>query len=244
MSAAAQFAGGAGAAQPVATVAGRVADAATARSVGGAAAASRYALSNAGAAGGVEDLSLGAAGRNTASVAQHLTGRTLTLASRGIQGLARGATGRNTTSTTQHLTGRTSGARAAGAVAATALLVLLALLGGGLASVVGNGHPADAERCQRASYEGRPHQPERLTSRDAASGQSSSQLVEGAVGSILAHPLPPVPKDVASGSPAPLINEGKYEGLQGLAQLPRTPLRRSSGFQLSPGPDGTGSPTG
>jgi hypothetical protein len=41
-------------------------------------------------------------------------------------------------------------ARAVGAVAATALLVLLALLPGRLAAVVGNSHPADAERCQRA----------------------------------------------------------------------------------------------
>ena len=85
-----------------------------------------------------------------------------------------------------------AGAAACGAVAATALVVPLAVLAVALtASRVGCSLTDAYYRCQRAPNEGRAHQLERLTSRDGAAGQPSSQLVEGAVGSILAHPLPP-----------------------------------------------------
>ena len=76
------------------------------------------------------------------------------------------------------------------ALPARALFVAFAL------SVIGlKLGPSDArDGGQRATYEGCSHQPERLTSRDAAASQSASQLVEVAVGSFLAHPLLPFPK--------------------------------------------------
>jgi hypothetical protein len=43
---------------------------------------------------------------------------------------------------------------------------------------------------QRAPYEGCSHQPERLTARDGAAGEPSSELVEVAVGSLFAHRCP------------------------------------------------------
>jgi len=46
---------------------------------------------------------------------------------------------------------------------------------------------------------------------------------------LLAHLLPPIPKGGTLGiSPTQSYNEGKYEGVQGLAQLPRIPLKRTS----------------
>ena len=57
--------------------------------------------------------------------------------------------------------------------------------------------------------------------REGAAGQGSSQLVEGAVGSLLAHRCPLSPKGGTRQPRLKLINEDKYEGLQGLAQLPR-----------------------
>ena len=80
-----------------------------------------------------------------------------------------------------------------------------------LVVVVGKGPSRGKKRSDGA----RGEEPERPAAADGAFSQSSSQLVEGAVGSLLAHPLPPIPKDGTNGSPAPLINEGKYEGLQG-----------------------------
>ena len=57
------------------------------------------------------------------------------------------------------------------------------------------GPPSDArDGCKRAPYEGSTHQPKGLTSRDAAASQCSSELVEGAVGCLLAHLLPPSSK--------------------------------------------------
>src|SRR5919107_2040432 len=79
-----------------------------------------------------------------------------------------------------------AGAAGGVAAAATALRVLPTLLVDGLTLVVGSSHPAEGR--QRAPYESSTHQLERPTSRDATASQSSSQLVEGAVGSLLAHP--------------------------------------------------------
>jgi hypothetical protein len=64
---------------------------------------------------------------------------------------------------------------------------------------------------------GSTHQPERLTSRNAAIGQSSGQIVEEAIFS--GHRKHP-PRKTGLLSPAELRNEGKYEGLHSLAQLP------------------------
>ena len=76
------------------------------------------------------------------------------------------------------------------ALPARALFVAFAL------SVIGlKLGPSDArDGGQRATYEGCSHQPERLTSRDAAASQSASQLVEVAVGSFFAHRCPLSPK--------------------------------------------------
>jgi hypothetical protein len=82
---------------------------------------------------------------------------------------------------------RTSGAGAAGAVAATALTVLLARLPGAL-TLVGPSL-TDAKRSQHAPDDGSPHQPERLTSRDATACKSSSQLVEGVISCFWGHRL-------------------------------------------------------
>jgi len=79
--------------------------------------------------------------------------------------------------------------------------------------------------------EGRPHQLERLASRDAAAGDSYSQLVEGAVGSFSAHLLTSFAEGRDSGKPRPVVQRSpKYEALQNLAQLrrihlPRTPVK-------------------
>src|SRR5215217_7142756 len=105
------------------------------------------------------------------------------------------------------------------------------------------GPPSDArDGGQRATYECCSHQPERLTSRDAAASQSASQLVEVAVGSFLAHLFPLLQEGGTRGlAPAQLINELKHERLQGPAQLPRMPKRRSSrrrGGLHSPAPIG------
>jgi hypothetical protein len=83
---------------------------------------------------------------------------------------------------------------AAGAIAATALLVVLTLLPGPLTAHRVGTSLTDAERCQRAPYEGCTHQLDRPTTRDASAGQPASKLVEGAVGSFLAHLLPPFPE--------------------------------------------------
>src|SRR5215208_5434810 len=62
----------------------------------------------------------------------------------------------------------------------------------GASVVAGPGYPWNGG--QGATYEEATHQPKGLTSRDAAASQSSSQLVEGAVGSLLAHLCPLSPK--------------------------------------------------
>ena len=91
--------------------------------------------------------------------------------------------------------GAAPGGAALGAVAATALVVLRTLLLEGLTLVVGSSYPPDAERCQRAPYEGCTHQPERLTSRQRTAGNSYSQLIEGAGSPIFSgHRLPLSPK--------------------------------------------------
>jgi hypothetical protein len=124
-------------------------------------------------------------------------------------------------------TGSGGAGAAAGAIAATALRSALTVLPGRL-TLAGGSSLTDAQRCQRASYEGCSHQPKRPTSRDAAASQPASQFIEVAVGSFLAHLLPPSPEGGTWGSPAQLYNEDKYEGLQTLAQLPRIPLLRTS----------------
>ena len=53
------------------------------------------------------------------------------------------------------------------------------------APVVGPGYPWDGAK--RATYEEATHQPKGLASREGAACKGSSQLVEGAVGSLLAH---------------------------------------------------------
>jgi len=60
----------------------------------------------------------------------------------------------------------------------------------------GPSHPWEGG--QGAPYEGCTHQPDRPTARDAAASQSSSQLVEGVVGSFLAHRCPLFPKGGAN----------------------------------------------
>src|SRR5215213_525677 len=58
--------------------------------------------------------------------------------------------------------------------AATALLVVLTVLPVALAARRVGSSLTDAQRCQRAPYESCSQQPNRLTARDAAAGQSSS----------------------------------------------------------------------
>jgi hypothetical protein len=54
---------------------------------------------------------------------------------------------------------------------------------------------------QRASQQGCSQQPERLAARDFATGQSSSQLVEGASSTFFIHRLHPFPKGRDSSAP-------------------------------------------
>jgi hypothetical protein len=89
------------------------------------------------------------------------------------------------------------------AVFATALSVLLTLLPVALTARRGGSSLTDAQRCQRAPYEGCSHQPKRPPARDATASQSSSQLVEGAVGSLLAHLCPLSPKGGTRGLAPP-----------------------------------------
>ena len=125
--------------------------------------------------------------------------------------------------------GGSGGLRLAGsarAVTATALIVPRAVLAVALAAYrVGRCLTTDAERSKRAPDDGSTHQPERLASREGAIGQSSSEIVEEAIFSCQRLPLPRKARLV---SPAELRNVAKYEGLQGLAQLPRIPSMRSS----------------
>ena len=78
--------------------------------------------------------------------------------------------------------------------AGTALTDVLTALADALTARRVGSSLTDAQRCQRAPYEGCSHQPKRPTARDAADSQGSSQLVEGAVGSLLTHLLPPFPE--------------------------------------------------
>jgi hypothetical protein len=75
--------------------------------------------------------------------------------------------------------------------AGTALTDVLTALADALTARRVGSSLTDAEGGQRAPYEGCSHQLERLSARDAAASQCSSQIVEGAVGSLLAHLLPP-----------------------------------------------------
>jgi hypothetical protein len=101
----------------------------------------------------------------------------------------------------------TSGdAGAAFALAATALRISLTLLPVALTPRRVGSSLTDAERCQRAPYEGCSHQLERLTSRDAAAGHSSSQLVEGVLSCFSGHAVPSFPQRAGLVSPAVLYN--------------------------------------
>jgi hypothetical protein len=76
------------------------------------------------------------------------------------------------------------------AVPARALFVAVAL---GAGRLIGLG-PSDARGGgQRPSYEGCPHQPERLTARERTACKSSSELVEGVISCFWGHwPPPPI----------------------------------------------------
>jgi hypothetical protein len=78
----------------------------------------------------------------------------------------------------------------------------------------------DAQRSKRATDDGSPHQPEGLASREGAICQSTGEIVEEAF--FCGYP-PPLPRKTGLVSPAELRNLVKYEGLQSLAQLRRTP---------------------
>jgi hypothetical protein len=82
---------------------------------------------------------------------------------------------------------------AVGAVAATAPSVVLTSLPLTLTGRSGTSL-TDDKRCQRAPYEGCSHQLERLIAREHPASQPACQLVEGVVGSFLAHLLPPFPE--------------------------------------------------
>jgi hypothetical protein len=84
----------------------------------------------------------------------------------------------------------TGGAGAAFAVAATALRISLTLLPVALTARRVGSSLTDAEGCQRATYEGCSHQPKHPSPRDVATGQPSSQLVEGTLSCFWGHRLP------------------------------------------------------
>jgi hypothetical protein len=88
------------------------------------------------------------------------------------------------------------------ALPARALVVVLAF-GAGRPIRLGPSNARDGG--QRAPYEGCSHQLERLTSRDAAAGHSSSQLVEGVLSWFWGH-WPPPPLMAGLVSPAVLRN--------------------------------------
>jgi hypothetical protein len=88
--------------------------------------------------------------------------------------------------------GRTATVGAAAAVALVRLQVDAAVpaasLSFGASVVVGPGHPRDGG--QGGTYEGAAHPPKGLAPRDGACCKPLGKLVEGAVGSLLAHPCP------------------------------------------------------
>jgi hypothetical protein len=93
---------------------------------------------------------------------------------------------------------RTATVEAAAAVALVGAQVYAPLstvglpLGASVVIIIGPGYPWKG--AQRATYEEATHQPKHLTAREAAAGQGSGQLVEGAIGSFFAHRCPLCPK--------------------------------------------------
>ena len=151
------------------------------------------------AAGGVEGLRWGADVRDTASVTQHLPRRTLTLTRRAVVGLSRSAGGSEVGSAPRVRRTREARPLPFRALAYTLLLFWSTTTEEALTEVGartlttsstlgGPCHPWEGG--QRAPYEGSSHQLEGLTTRDVAASQSSSKLVEVAVGSLLAQQCP------------------------------------------------------
>ena len=77
-------------------------------------------------------------------------------------------------------------------------------------------------------YEGCSHQLERLTSREAAASQPSSELVEGARSIFFGHRLHPLPKERGDQPRLKLTNEGSLLLCEGSVCAPGHKARQST----------------